>query len=109
MVRGAASWMDHLDERILERLNNADEPMTAWQVAYDLNSATRRRVRERCHVLAHADFVVVEKRAVLSEKYDITGEGQEYLEDEVNAEHRRPVPAPKPPGKMRPDWYAGFG
>ncbi len=101
--------MDYLDERILEHLANADEPMTAWQLAYDIDAATRRHVRDRCHVLAHADFAVVLPRGMLSEQYEITGEGEEYLDEELNAEHRRPIPAPKPPGKMRPGWYAGFG
>jgi len=104
-----ATWMGHLDERILEHLDNADTPMTAWQLAHDLGSPTRRRVAERCQVLAHAGFLVVRPREVLSERHEISGDGRRYLEGEIDADHRRPIPAPKPPGKMRPAWYAGFG
>lgn len=39
--RKAASWMTLLDERILEHLDNADAPMTAWQFA--LTISVRRR------------------------------------------------------------------
>jgi len=101
--------MGHLDERILEYLDDADDPYTSWQLAHDLGAATRRRARERCHVLAHAGFVVVLQRDGLDNRYDITGDGQRYLEGEIDADHRRPIPAPKPPGKMRPSEYGGFG
>ena len=107
--RKTAIWMIALDERVLEHLDDAEAPMTAWQLASDLGMPTRRRVRERCHVLAHAGFAVVLPRGGLSERYDITGDGQRYLEGEIDADHRRPIPAPKPPGKMRPSEYAGFG
>lgn len=83
--------------------------MTGRQFAHDLGSPTRRRVGERCEVLAQAGFIVVLPREGLAEQYDITGDGQRYLEGEIDADHRRPIPAPKPPGKMRPGWYAGFG
>jgi len=77
LVRGAASRMDHIDVRILEHVDNADEPMTAWQLACGLDGAARRRVRCRCHVHAQTDFAVVLPRGVLSKRYDITGEGEE--------------------------------
>jgi len=107
--RKSGCWMCHLDERILEALDEAEGPMTAWQLAYDLGAPTRRRIRERCHVLANADFAVVLPRAPLNDQYEIAGDGQCYLEGEIDADLRRPIPAPKPPGKMRPGWYAGFG
>lgn len=107
--RKPAGWMTILDERLLEHLDGADEPLTAWQAASDLGAANRRRVAERCRVLAQAGFVVVLPRDDLGDRFDITGWGQRYLEGEVDAEHRRPIPAPKPAGKMRPAWYAGFG
>ena len=108
LKRKSAEWLRHLDERILERLDNADEPLTAWQLAHDLDSPTRRRVVKRCRVLAHAEFTVVLPRDGLENQFDITGWGQRYLEGEIDADHRRPLPAPKPPGKVRPGWYAGF-
>ena len=109
LKRQSADWLCHLDERILEHLDSADEPLTAWQLAHDLRSPTRRRVVERCRVLAHAEFAVVLPRDGLANKYDITGWGQRYLEGGIDADHRRPLPAPKPPGKMRPSEYGGFG
>ncbi len=109
MVRGAASWMSQVDERILEHLDDADEPMTAWELAYDLGQVTRGRVAARCKVLADAGFAVQLARDKLGDQYDITGWGQRYLLGEVNADHRRPMPAPRPPEAVRPGWYAGFG
>ena len=108
MVRSASPWMERLDERILECLDDGEEPLNAWQLAHDLRSPTRRRVVERCRVLAHAEFVVVLLRDEFGNKYDITGWGQRYLEGDIDADHRRPIPAPKPPGKIRPSEYAGF-
>jgi len=107
--RKTAGWMTALDERLLEHLDDTDGSLTAWQAAYDLGPVTWGRVTERCRVLAEAGFVVVLQRENLGDRYDITGWGQRYLEGEIDADHRRPVPAQKPPGKMRPGWYAGFG
>ena len=108
-LRKMSQWMCSVDERILERLDDADEPVTAWQLAHNLETPTRRRVRERCHVLAQAGFAVLIPRDPLNEQYDITGCGQRYLLGEINADHRRPLPAPRPPEAVRPGWYAGFG
>jgi hypothetical protein len=69
----------------------------------------RRHIVERCRVLAEAEFTVVLPRDWLENESDITGWGQRYLEGEIDADHRRPQPAPKPPGKMRPSEYGGFG
>lgn len=101
--------MSRIDERILEQLDDADDPMTAWELAYNLETPTRRRVRERCHVLAHAGFAEIIPREPHTEQYEITGWGQQYLIGEVNANLRRPLPAPRPPEAVRPGWYIGFG
>ena len=102
-------WMDLIDERLLEALHEADDPMTAWQLAFDIGTPSRMRVRERCRVLADAGFVVVVPRPPMREQYEITSWGERYLEGEVDADLRRPVPAPRPPEAVRPGSYAGFG
>jgi len=109
LERRSADWLCHLDERLLEALDEAEDPMTAWQLAFDIESPSRMRVRERCRVLADAGFVVVLQRLPMREQYEITSWGERYLEGEVDADLRRPVPAPRPPGKMRPSEFAGFG
>ncbi|KPN31503.1 hypothetical protein SY89_02250 [Halolamina pelagica] len=108
-LRKMARWMDSVDERILEYLDETDGAVTAWEIAHDLEGTTRLRARERCRVLARAGFTVVVPREPLTEKYDITGCGQRYLLGEVDAKHRRPLPAARPPEAVRPGWYAGFG
>lgn len=108
-LRLDADWLGHLDERILEHLDNADDPMTAWQLAYDIETPTRRRAVERCRVLANAGFVVRLVRDGREDQYDITGWGQRYLLGEVDADLRRPLPAPRPPEAVRPGEYAEFG
>ena len=100
--------MRRLDERILESLNE-EGSLTAWQIAFNLDSPSRKRVVERCKVLAEAGFVEVVKREELHDQFEITGCGQRYLTGEVNAELRRPVPGARPPQAVRPGWYAGFG
>jgi len=108
-MRSHGVWMLGVDERILERLDDADEPMTAWELAYDLGEVTRGRVAARCKVLADAGFAVQLARDNLGDRYDITGWGQRYLLGEVNADLRRPLPAPRPPEAVRPGEYAEFG
>lgn len=107
-MRWHGSWMEDIDERLLKTLNGADDPLTAWQLSFDLGNPTRQRLRERCRVLGNAGFVVV-PRPPLNEQYEITSWGEGYLHGEVDADLRRPLPAPKPPEKMRPSEYAGFG
>ena len=109
VVREMSRWMSRIDERILEQLDDANDSMSAWELAYDIDEATRGRVRERCHVLAHAGFAEVLPREPNCEQYVITGWGQQYLVGEVNADLRRPLPAPRPPESVRPGRYVGFG
>lgn len=108
-MRWHGQWMLGVDERILEQLDTAVEAMTAWELAYDLEDVTRRRVAARCKVLADAGFILHLERDGLEDRYDITGWGQRYLLGEVDANNRRPLPGPRPPQAVRPGWYAGFG
>ncbi|QZP37771.1 hypothetical protein [Halobaculum magnesiiphilum] len=99
--------MQLVDERILERLAGEGDG-TAWMIAFDLNR-NRGRVAERCRVLAHAGFVDRVPRAHVDDKWVITDWGRLYLDGEIDADLRRPSPSPRPPDKVRPGWYAGFG
>jgi len=107
-MRWHGDWMEDVDERIMECLDESEKPLTPWMVADDLGAPTRRRVDERCRVLAQAGFVTLTQRVAVDDKFTITGWGRLYLAGEVDADLRRPLPAPKPPGKVRPGWYAGF-
>jgi hypothetical protein len=104
--------MNHVDERILERLEEWDEPLTPFLIADDLG-VDDRFVRHRCQVLAHAGFLEVVERdedeKQLPEQFTISSWGELYLDGEVDAQHRQPSPAPRPPDKVRPGWFAGFG
>jgi len=108
LERRSADWLCHLDERIMECLDESAEALTPWMIAQDLGAPTERRVDERCRVLAQAGFVQMTRRTI-DDKFTITGWGRLYLEGEVDAGLRRPLPAPRPPEAVRPGWYAGFG
>lgn len=105
-MRKSATWMKLTDERILECLAET-EPLTPWMLGDDL-SVDDRYVFHRCQVLANAGFVEVVLREELPDKYAISSWGKLYLAGEVDAELRRPIPAPRPPDKVRPGWWAGF-
>lgn len=106
--RKSGCWMKLTDERIMECLDEAEKPLTPWMIADDLGAPSRRRVDERCRVLARAGFVQMAQRVGVDDQFTITGWGQLYLEGEVDAGLRRPLPAPRPPEAVRPGWFAGF-
>jgi len=43
------------------------------------------------------------------DEYELTSWSELYLSGDVDAELRRPLPAVRPPDKVRPGWWAGFG
>jgi len=98
--------MQHLDERILEYLAN-EGTSPVWMLAEDL-IYERGHVRRRCRTLAEAEFVDIERRDGNDDRWDITTWGLLYLAGELDADLRRPVPALRPGGRIRPGWYAGF-
>jgi hypothetical protein len=102
--------MTHTDDRILEYLSSVSTA-TAWEIAYEQGiEGDRRRIENRFRVLANAGCVDVYFRDVgLDDEYEITGWGEMYLDGDVDAELRRPLPAVRPPDKVRPGWWAGFG
>ncbi len=100
--RKSGCWMKLLDERIMERLDEAEQPLTPWMISEDLGSPSRRRVDERCRVLARAGFIQVSRRFALDDQFTVTGWGRLYLDGEVDADLREPLPAPRPPEAVRP-------
>ncbi|WP_251328063.1 winged helix-turn-helix domain-containing protein [Haloplanus pelagicus] len=108
--RKTGHWMKYTDERILEYLSEVSTA-TAWEIAYDQGvEGDRRRIEHRCRVLANAGFVDVYIRDVgLDDEYEITSWGELYLGGDVDAELQRPLPAVRPPDKVRSGWWAGFG
>jgi hypothetical protein len=55
------------------------------------------------------EFVVRVPGEKVRDECEITNWGEKYLSGEIDAEHRKPRPSPRPPDKVRPSWYAGFG
>lgn len=108
-MRKAAHWMTYTDDRILEYLSEVSTA-TAWEVAFEQGVAGEvGRFRSRSRVLANAGFVDVVERDGLHDEYEITSWGEMYLDGDVDAELQRPMPAMRPPDKVRPGWWAGFG
>jgi DNA-binding IclR family transcriptional regulator len=100
--------MVHLDERILEHLQESESPLTAWELAFDLDARTSL-VRHRCRTLQHAGFLYRHPRETLDDRFALAVWGRLYLTGEVDANLRRPMPRPRPPHAVRPGWWAGFG
>jgi hypothetical protein len=89
-----------MDDRILQRLGECG-PGAAWEVAFNLTDRTAR-VRRWCRVLTGVDFVDVDRRDGLADRFLITSAGRGYLLGEYGVDLRRPVPGPRPPEGVRP-------
>lgn len=100
MQRASGSWMVLTDDRILEQLRNCGQSQSAWQIATDLDSRGGF-IRQRCRTLTHAGFLHREERDGLATHYELTVWGILYLEGQINAEHRTPHPATRPPEAIR--------
>ena len=85
--RRSATWMQQLDDRILEHLE--EEPWSSPSVMDSMPEfdASEGRVRERCRVLADAELVAF----VVGDMVEITRWGLLYLDGGIDAEHR-PLP-----------------
>ncbi|ELZ14048.1 hypothetical protein C478_07894 [Natrinema thermotolerans DSM 11552] len=89
MSRKPARWMCTLDERILEHLSE-DPWSTPRHMSRAVNlTASRGRVEERCQLLSQVGLVAPIFES--SNMYEITYDGQEYLDGELDVENR-----PKP-------------
>jgi len=87
-MRKTATWMQLLDERILEHIDeeNWATPRTMFRdVNFDGLRASEGRIRERCEMLAQAGLIA----PLHSEMYEITTEGQLYLNGDLDAENLR--------------------
>ena len=89
--RQPAEWMCNLDERILEHLDRE-----GWATPRHIErtfsmDASEGRARERFEMLATVGLVgpLFED----SKMYELTGEGQRYLDGGLDAEH---LPRPNP-------------
>jgi len=82
--RRSATWMEQIDDRILEHMD--DEPWSSPSVMASLTefSASRARLAERCRLLADAGLIA----PVTSETYEITTWGMRYLDGEIDAQHQ---------------------
>ncbi len=90
--RKSARWMCTLDERILEHLAE-----TCWSsprlISREMDfNASRSRVAERCHMLAYAGLIAPSTKR--RRMYEITGDGQRYLEGRLDVENK-PRPSPR--------------
>ena len=81
--RQSAEWMCPLDERIMELLDR--EGWSTARLIEDVTTmnASRGRARERLEMLSQAGLVA----PAFDDKqmYELTGEGQRYLEGELDA------------------------
>ena len=93
-----------IEERILEYLAEHDLATPSTIADAISQTVTDGQVHQRCRVLSHAGFVapLIDDRTH-AELYRITNWGEAYLKGEVDAGLRWPIPAPRPPGKIRPD------
>ena len=98
-----ARWMNHSDERILEYLSEKGETF-AWAIAYDIGRDDRQ-IRRRLRVLARADLVERVEREGKTPHWRLSSWGELYLDGEVDADLRRPLPGARPPDKVRPYWW----
>jgi DNA-binding IclR family transcriptional regulator len=96
------------DDRILEHLAAAEEPLTPWMVAVDLDLPTGL-VRARLDRLTHAEFVARSERDRMPTHFEITTWGIQYLDGDVDAHLRRPYPRPRPPHGVRPRGFVAIG
>lgn len=82
-------WVEQVDERILEYLDEAGWATPGLLARERGFSASEDRIAERCAMLVHAGFVA----PLHGETYEITRWGQLYLRGEVDARHQ-PTPSP---------------
>jgi hypothetical protein len=91
MPRNQAEWMCTLDERLIERVAE-DSLSSPRHLERTINfNASLGRIKERLAMLTDAGLVApIYDGAGM---YEVTGEGQRYLKEELDAEH---LPRPNP-------------
>ncbi|WP_336358649.1 hypothetical protein [Haloarcula sp. CGMCC 1.6347] len=94
-IRKTARWQWSIDDRILEYLRDNSVSTAEQMASRDTIHATKAQVQDRCLVLADADLI-----AFLTEDQDfveLTTEGEQYLEGEIDVEL---YPYPRHPKAM---------
>lgn len=91
-----------LDERILELVDKL-EPVTTDLLCQELKiTASRRQIRDRCKVLADAGLLEPFFDKPSADLWELSIWGMLYLNGEIDANLRRPIPSPRPPHAVRP-------
>ncbi|KZX49536.1 hypothetical protein [Haloarcula sp. K1] len=94
----SASWMNQIDERIMEWIREngfASPSILSRERGFDVSSGY---IRDRCRWLQYAGLLA----PVSGDLYDLTSEGILYLKGELDASH-----CPRPtPSKVFEDRYA---
>jgi len=92
-VRRTATWMQQVDDRILEYVDEEDWATPALLADEpEFRHASERRLRERMEWLVYAGLLA----PIAGEVVEITGAGQRYLAGDLAARHQ-PRPAPGVP------------
>lgn len=91
-LRRSANWMCALDDRILEHLEQENWSSPKIMASRPRFRASQGRFQERCKMLSYAGLIApIYEEANM---YEITGEGQQYLAGDLDAEYL-PKPSPK--------------
>ena len=83
-MRQSAYWMQQLDERILEYLDQEGWGSPSIMARESGFRASEGRIGERCKMLQYAGLVA----PIHGDTYELTIEGQLYLEEEIDARYR---------------------
>jgi hypothetical protein len=86
--------MTQLDERLLEILRDEGPSSTALLAERLHLTASEGRIRDRLHVLAHAEFVAPFGGVIRGtpDWWVLAGKGREYLRGELDAQYHHPPP-----------------
>jgi hypothetical protein len=94
-VRKTGTWMQQLDERILEHLREegwSSPRIMRSRQDFQCLGTSEGTIAERCRVLASAEFVA----PIHGEMYELTTWGRLYLDGDLDAQHLRPCPSRAP-------------
>jgi len=83
-MRRSAFWMRQLDERILEYLHEEEWGTPEMMEASSDFGVSVGQISERCQMLRFAGLIV----PIYDDAYELTTDGQQYLEGEIDARHR---------------------
>lgn len=95
-IRRTATWMEQLDDRILEHVREEDWSTPSIMASRPWFDASERRIRERCRMLADADLIA----PISGDMVELTTWGLLYLDGEIDAAHQ---PSPRP-SRVRSDF-----